>query len=391
MKYEITYQKNSKLYKEIIEKKELRKINKNIIEIKKLESKTFNLFKKKITLQTAYYFFLELNLMLKAKIHIKEALELLLKNKKDKNIKEFISVLLENINCGKGIDFNSLSFSLDSSVKNFFKIANSKGNIYLTVNALTNFLKFNLKIKKELIKAFSYPFILLITLFFCIFSIFYIVLPSFELFLFQEGVNKNLATLLLFKLKDFLKNYFMHLNIIFSLSFIVVYIFYKLNKRCAYLFDKIILQNIPIFSSLVLNLQMYRLFIILNILQKENYEFHSCLNSLSSLIKNKYLLDKITQIENLLKSGKSISYSFSSTKIFDDVVLNLIQTGENSNCLKKATLEIEKIYKNSYKRKIKSLCFWIQPFVFIIILGLILWIIFAIFVPIWSISEIIKY
>lgn len=183
----------------------------------------------------------------------------------------------------------------------------------------------------------------------------------------------------------------MHLNIIFSLSFIVVYIFYKLNKRCAYLFDKIILQNIPIFSSLVLNLQMYRLFIILNILQKENYEFHSCLNSLSSLIKNKYLLDKITQIENLLKSGKSISYSFSSTKIFDDVVLNLIQTGENSNCLKKATLEIEKIYKNSYKRKIKSLCFWIQPFVFIIILGLILWIIFAIFVPIWSISEIIKY
>lgn len=84
MKYEITYQKNSKLYKEIIEKKELRKINKNIIEIKKLESKTFNLFKKKITLQTAYYFFLELNLMLKAKIHIKEALELLLKNKKIK-------------------------------------------------------------------------------------------------------------------------------------------------------------------------------------------------------------------------------------------------------------------------------------------------------------------
>lgn len=171
----------------------------------------------------------------------------------------------------------------------------------------------------------------------------------------------------------------------------VIYFFYRLNKRFSYWVDMIILKNIPIISSLFFNLQMYRLFIIINILQKEKYEFHSCLNALISLIKNKYLLDKITQIENLLKSGKSISYSFSNTKIFDDVVLNLIQTGENSNCLKKVTLEIEKIYKNSYKREIKSLCFWIQPFVFIIILGLILWIVFGIFVPIWNINEIIKY
>ncbi len=389
MKYEITYQKNSKLHKKITDKKEFDKLN--IIEIKEIKPKTFNFLKKKISLQTTYYFFYELNMMLKAKIDIKQALELLLKNKKDKNIKEFISILLQNINSGKGIDFNLLPFTLNSSVKSFFKIANSKGNIYLSIHTLTRFLQFNLKIKKELIKAFSYPLILLITLFFCIFSIFYIVLPSFELFLFQESVNKNLATHLLFKLKDFFKNYFIHLNIIFLFFFMVIYLFYKLNRSCAYWFDMIILKNIPILSSLIFNLQMYRIFIILNILQKENYEFHSCLNALSSLIKNKYLLDKITQIENLLKSGKSISYSFSTIKLFDDVVLNLIQTAESSNRLKKATLEIEKIYKNSYKREIKSLCFWIQPFVFIIILGLILWIIFAIFIPIWSISEMIKY
>lgn len=217
MKYEITYQKNSKLYKKIIQKDELDKFD--IIEIKELKSKTFNFFKKKVNLQTTYYFFYELNIMLKAKINIKEALEILLKNKKDRNIKEFICILLNNINSGKGIDFNLLPFTLDSSVKSFFKIANSKGNIYLTINTLTNFLEFNLKIKKELIKAFSYPFLLLISLFFCIFSIFYIVLPSFELLIFQENINKNLATVLLFKLKDFLKNYFMHLNIIFLLFF----------------------------------------------------------------------------------------------------------------------------------------------------------------------------
>jgi general secretion pathway protein F len=152
-----------------------------------------------------------------------------------------------------------------------------------------------------------------------------------------------------------------------------------------------VLLKIPLFSKIVLDFELYKIFIILNILQKANYEFFDTLSSLRYLIKNKYLLDKISLIETLIKSGKSISFAFEITNLFDGFVLNLINTGEKSNSLSKVTFEIEKVYKISFENKVKSLSFWIQPIVFLLIMGLILWIIYAIFIPMWSMSDMIKF
>lgn len=68
-------------------------------------------------------------------------------------------------------------------------------------------------------------------------------------------------------------------------------------------------------------------------LLKNRYKFHRCLTKSKVLIENYYLLDRITQIENLLKSGKSIEFSMSQSKLFDELVLSLIRTGEISNSL----------------------------------------------------------
>lgn len=93
----------------------------------------------------------------------------------------------------------------------------------------------------------------------------------------------------------------------------------------------------------------------------------------------------------MIKSGKSITYAFEATKLFDDFVLNLIQTGEKSNSLMLVTFEIEKVYKIGFENRVKLLSYWVQPIVFLMIMGLILWIIYAIFVPMWSMSDMIKF
>mgnify|MGYP003523552851 len=95
-------------------------------------------------------------------------------------------------------------------------------------------------------------------------------------------------------------------------------------------------------------------------------------------------------IDNLLQNGKSINYSFFKTQIFDDIVLNLINTGEVSNSLAITIDEIKKIYKNRFNDKMNLLVSLIQPIFLIIIMGLILWIVLAIFMPIWDMGNMIK-
>ena len=137
-------------------------------------------------------------------------------------------------------------------------------------------------------------------------------------------------------------------------------------------------------------MQLYKLFLMIDIMLKSNYEFYKALISSKLLLKNKYLLDKIRLIDNLLQNGESIKDSFYKTEIFDDIVLNLINTAEVSNSLCIAIDEIKKIYKNRFNDKINLLTSLIQPIFLIVIMGLILWIVLAIFMPIWDMGNMIK-
>jgi general secretion pathway protein F len=101
-------------------------------------------------------------------------------------------------------------------------------------------------------------------------------------------------------------------------------------------------------------------------------------------------LDKISIIDGLLENGKSIKISFCESKMFDDIVLNLINTGEVSNSLPLVISEIKMIYKNRFDEKISFLISLIQPVFLIFIMILILWIVITIFVPIWDMGNIIK-
>ena len=98
---------------------------------------------------------------------------------------------------------------------------------------------------------------------------------------------------------------------------------------------------------------MHIYFTVVYILLKNRYEFLDSISKAKILLNNQYLFDKITQIENLLKSGKSISYAFKSSSLFDDVVLSLLDTGEVSNSLSTAIKEIKKIYKRRFDNSIR--------------------------------------
>ena len=134
----------------------------------------------------------------------------------------------------------------------------------------------------------------------------------------------------------------------------------------------------------------YTYFVILDILLKSKYEFHESLLKAKTLLNNNYLLDKITQIENLLKSGKSVSSAFESVKLFDDISISLLNTGETTNSLDVTINEIKNIYKKRFDEKLKLFALLIEPIFLLIIMALIVWIILAVFVPLWSMGDMLK-
>lgn len=328
--------------------------------------------------------------MLQANINISDALDILIKNKKDKNIVDFLKTIKYSLSKGKSIDENLDKFKINSLVISFLKISQDSGNIALNMRALSELLKQSEEIKKSFYKAISYPIVLTITLMISLFTIFSFVVPKFKVIFSQTQNELPMATKILLASESFFENYFLYLLSLIILLILFFSNLYIKNSRFEYFVDKFLINNFILIKDIYLNKELYKLFLLIDIMLKSNYEFHKAFISSKILLKNKYLLDKIYIIDNLLQNGKSINDSFLKTKIFDDIVLNLINTGEVSNSLGITIDEIKKIYKNRFNDKMNLLTSLIQPTFLIIIMGLILWIVLAIFMPIWDMGNMIN-
>ncbi|MDX4012570.1 type II secretion system F family protein, partial [Aliarcobacter skirrowii] len=163
-----------------------------------------------------------------------------------------------------------------------------------------------------------------------------------------------------------------------------------ISKKFEYFLDYIVIKYIPIFSIVLRNLQLYKLFLVVDIMQKSKYEFHKAFLNSKLLVKNKYLLDKIRVIDSLLENGKSICFAFKDVNIFDDIILNLLNTGEVTNSLEIVVPEIKNIYKHRFENSVNLMISIIQPLFLLIIASMILFIVLAIFTPIWEMGNLIK-
>jgi general secretion pathway protein F len=393
-KYKIKYQNNDLIEEIYIETTNLsnEKLPKNILEIKE-QKKNFEFLlkrKKRIKKKDLNLLFYELSLMLNSKINLTDSIDILIKNKKDKNLIEFLKILKYSFANGKSVRENLGDFDIDNVIISFLENLQNSGNSLLNLKALNSLLKENEEIKKSFFKALSYPIILSIALFSSLFAIFTFVLPKFKTIFLNVQTELPIATRILLFFDDFFQNYFLIFLIILSSLFFLLLYFYKSSDRFQRYLEKIIVENLFMIKDIYLSMQFYKFFLVIDIMLKSNYEFHKALISSKILLKNKYLLDKISIIDTSLQNGKSINESFFRTKIFDDIVLNLINTGEVTNSLDVTIYEIKEIYKNRFYEKTNLLISFIQPIFLLIIMGLILWIVLGIFLPIWDMGNIIN-
>ena len=212
-KYKIIYQENQNTKEIILETSNINneKLPKNILKIIEL-NKTFEfeLFKKiKIEDKALNLVFYELNLMLSSNINISDAIDILIKNKKDKNILKFLQTLKKIFIEQNNSKINFDNFNINPLFKQFSKILFQGGDIALNIEAISKFLKEMLEIKKRFYKAISYPIFLMFSFFISLFSIFLFVVPNFKSIFLQSQIELPFATKLLLKVEYFFTNYYL--------------------------------------------------------------------------------------------------------------------------------------------------------------------------------------
>jgi general secretion pathway protein F len=389
--YKITYQDKKQTKSMLIYTHDLNKekLPLNIINIECLKQSRKIKRKKRVSKTQLIHLFSELNIMIQANILLNDALEILYENTQHETLKEIVFTIIKSLENGKSLSQELQPFNkiLDTTTIAMLKIAQDHGNLKEVMHSLVKLLQNRQQHQQRFKDSLRYPMILLFSLFFLMLFTLYFVVPKFEHLFEQYENNLPLATALLLHLKTFLHQYGIVFSIILAaLIFIFFYAYYH-QKTFMYKVDKFVIKHLKGVNYLILMMNLQIFFQSIAILLHDKYKFQTAFENSLILIRNSYLKEKLSQINQQIQSGKSISFAFRNSNLFDNLTLRLISVGQKSNALLITVHEIEKIYQKRLDDSLKRFTHYIEPLFFIIISTVVIWIMMAIFIPIWNLSD----
>ena len=364
----------------------------NVIEIKNYKA---TLFKKyiKASKSDIVDLFNELNIMLQANLTFHESILLLMDHYNKKSI--IYNILLSintSLNNGTKIYYGLQKFqsSLGLLPILFIKLGEENGNIRHIIYSLNEILKNEEHNKRLIISKLSYPIILLVSLICALGIIFIFVIPEFEHMFTKLGANLPVITVILLSIKNFIFKYSFLILIIILISLFILFILYNKNISIQFKVDEILLTKLPFFSKLFLTQNMYRFFLVLKILVGSKYKLTIALNSVSTIINNKYFLYKIDIINKSIRSGDDILNAFIKSKLFDNFTNRMLFAGEKSNNTIKILEKLHVVYKEKLNKQIQNFSTILEPILIMLMGGIILFVMLSIFLPIWQMGIILK-
>ncbi len=389
--YKITYQEKGQIKTLVLKSENIHKeaLPLNVLSIIPLHTKKKKIFQKKVSSSEVLALFNELNIMLQANILLNDAVDILYKSTNHPQLKEVLFSLLQALKNGKELNVALQPYEkiIGTLPLVFLKIAQDNGNLKTIMNSLVLVLKRKEHNKEALIAALRYPLILSLALFFLTLFSFYFVVPKFEHLFLQYESNLPWATQGLLHFKYFIHHYFFYMIISIIGGAFLLLSYYKSSPFFKYKIDKWIILKIPLFSRVIFYANFQLFFLCITILLNDKYTFQTAFLNAKVLMRNNYLKAKLKVINQQIQSGKSILFAFENTKLFDDLILRLISVGEQSNSLNITINEVEKIYSKRMEKAFKSFATNIEPIFFILISTFIVWLMLAIFMPIWNLSE----
>lgn len=388
MSYKITYQKNGTLH--TMRCDSLDSLPSNIIKIESKKNISFpNFSLKSNNKKEVLELFSQLNIMLKANLNLSEAIELSLKTKQSQKVKTILNEIKKSITHGKSLEKSLENYKnfLGEMPILFLQLGIENGNIKQSIDSLVTILSEDITASSKLQDTLRYPKLLMVSFLIALGMVFIYVIPNFEYIFLNLKGDIPLSTKVLLDIHYFVVEYFyVFIGIFLSAYFIWIFCY----KRYRDFFDKLVIVSTPIISKVLKDYYFYRLFLLLSMIVQSKYQFQVAIYNSQKLIPNLYIQSLIQTILTQIKNGTTISEAFDKTKIFDDLTIKLLFTAENTTQYEQVLNDLTAYYRLRFQESLKSFIAYVEPTIILLIALVVLWLMMAIMLPIWSMSSLLS-
>lgn len=362
-----------------------------LISYKKIaESSQLFAFLEKIKTRDFTLFCRQFAIMLKAGLNIDKSVFILKNSCKNQKLKSILEVVYNDLMKGKMLSESFAKYPKTFPVffRNMVEIGETSGKLDLIFERLADYYEKEAKTKRKMKSALSYPIFLLIIAFAALAVIAVFVMPNFSSMFDQFGADLPGISKAVINVSTFIQDNILNI-ILYVFLIIVIFILLGKLKSVRRLYDKIKL-NMPFFKNLTIASITSRFANGFSVLLNSGIPLLSCVNTISKLLGNKIVEEKLQVVKNEISSGRTVAKSLETINLFPDMLIEMISVGESTGNLEEVLNKITDYFEEQLDIEIKSMTAAIEP-VMIIFIGLIVVVVLlAIFLPMLELMSAIE-
>jgi MSHA biogenesis protein MshG len=353
-----------------------------------MSSDLADLFPPKIELVDLIQFSRQMYNLMKAGVPILSALSGLANNSRNRTLAKTLAGVIEHLESGRDLSSSLAQYPDVFSMFyiNLVRIGETSGRLDEVFKQLSGYLDRELKTRKKVKSALRYPTFVVVAIMVAIAVINIFVIPSFAAIFESLGGKLPLPTRILVAMSDATVNHW-ELLLIGGALIIVGFRFYVKNESGRYRWHKLQLR-LPLVGNVLYKATLARFSRLFALVLSAGVPIVTSLSVVGRALNNDFIEERVLSMRDGIERGESVSRTASGTGIFDHLVLQMLQVGEESGATDELLKDIADYYDDEVDYAIEKLSASIEPTLTIALAALVALLAAGIFLPMWDLYKV---
>jgi type IV pilus assembly protein PilC len=269
--------------------------------------------------------------------------------------------------------------AFDKLYTNMVRAGEVGGVLDEILQRLADFREKSRRLKKQIVGAMIYPVAVVTVAGTILWGIMTFIVPKFKQIFVELDVTLPVMTQMLIAFSDFVKTgWYWGFAMIAGLFLFIKAV--GATNVGRYVIDKIKL-HIPLFGIIMNKAVIARFTRTLGTLVASGVPILEALNITKDTAGNMVVARAIGHVHDSIREGESIAEPLAQSKICDDMVVNMVDVGEETGDLDKMLLKIADQYDEDVDVAVAGLAHLIEPMMIVLLGGCVGFIVISLFLP----------
>ncbi|MDE2402204.1 MAG: type II secretion system F family protein [Burkholderiales bacterium] len=332
----------------------------------------------------------QLATMMRAGVPLLQSFDIVGRGSTNPRVTKLLNDIRSDVETGTSLSaaFRKHPMYFDALYCNLVEAGEAAGILEALLERLAIYQEKTIAIKQKIKSALTYPVAVLVVAFVVVAVIMIFVIPAFKEVFTSFGAELPAPTLFVMAMSEIFVKYWWA---IFGTIGGGIYFFlqsWKRSEKMQKTMDRLLLK-IPVFGDLLFKSAVARWTRTLSTMFAAGVPLVEALDSVGGAAGNAVFAEATEKIQREVSTGTSLTTAMQSASLFPVMVLQMASIGEESGSLDHMLGKAADFYEEEVDEAVKALSSLMEPFIIVILGGIIGGIVVSMYLPIFKLGQVV--